>query len=655
MNELKQTFLVQANTALRNKDFESAVTLYEKALNDADEPVKAMALFNRDLALRELNRELALKALIPAKTVQREAKEIQNDNLDTSACTALKPHYGKALADIIQSAYLRIKTKGTSIIYDTIRSEFDIAFYIMTYPDIAKAKSLDLIQHYIDYGANEGRNPSPYFSTNYYVNRYPDVKSSGVNPYYHWLSTGRKEGYIALPFAKFDEMCKILNRAPNEVQEILITRHKSYRDRFENGTLGDMVRKAIEFEPLIALSWKEAFTVKLPPFHSDPIVRQVVAIHQLHEAAGHQRAKAVVVIPHCRLSGATRIAGHLACVLADIYGANEVIVLRTDIDLMQFPEWFPVGSRHVDLATAVDKLEAPMREKLLVEFLRSVKPLVVFNVNSRLFWDALRSYAKALSASMALYTYFFCNDKDLYGFWTGYPLHKFYRYFDMLTSVITDSHYLAEELRTRHLVPPDQAGKIVTFETPVPNSPPLAAMPGPLKGRRPQVFWSGRFDRQKRVDLVYALSEQMPEIDFHLWGEPVLNANAAHGPKPENVFHEGVYDNIMALPLEKCDVWLYTSEWDGVPNILVEIASIGIPIVGSLTGGTGEILREDLSWPVANIEKIDDYKKGVLAVLSDPNRARARAKKLRVYILARRSIDVYRRSLETILPQVSGK
>ena len=59
---------------------------------------------------------------------------------------------------------------------------------------------------------------------------------------------------------------------------------------------------------------------------------------------------------------------------------------------------------------------------------------------------------------------------------------------------------------------------------------------------------------------------------------------------PANVTLEGRYGHISEIPLAEADAWLYTSGWDGVPSQLLEVAVTGVPIVGTLVGGTGEVL-----------------------------------------------------------------
>lgn len=70
---------------------------------------------------------------------------------------------------------------------------FDHAFYLKTYPDVAKA-GMDPVHHYLEYGFSEGRFPHPLFDTRYYLATYEDVRRSGVNPFLQFLRQGESEG-----------------------------------------------------------------------------------------------------------------------------------------------------------------------------------------------------------------------------------------------------------------------------------------------------------------------------------------------------------------------------------------------------------------------------------------------------------------------------
>lgn len=90
------------------------------------------------------------------------------------------------LQDLID--YLIIKLYG----------HFDPAYYLLQYRDCRLA-DVDPLWHFVRYGWREGRNPSPYFDTEYYLRTNADVRQSGINPFVHYLRYGQKEGRLPHP------------------------------------------------------------------------------------------------------------------------------------------------------------------------------------------------------------------------------------------------------------------------------------------------------------------------------------------------------------------------------------------------------------------------------------------------------------------------
>jgi len=70
---------------------------------------------------------------------------------------------------------------------------FDKIYYSYWYRDTVHFDA-PLLQHYLQYGWKEGRDPSAGFSTDGYLTANPDVKASGLNPLTHFLNYGLAEG-----------------------------------------------------------------------------------------------------------------------------------------------------------------------------------------------------------------------------------------------------------------------------------------------------------------------------------------------------------------------------------------------------------------------------------------------------------------------------
>jgi hypothetical protein len=71
--------------------------------------------------------------------------------------------------------------------------EFDAQFYLSAYPDVA-AQGIDPLNHYMESGWREGRNPNARFSTTGYLLANPDVRAAGINPLVHFWEYGQTEG-----------------------------------------------------------------------------------------------------------------------------------------------------------------------------------------------------------------------------------------------------------------------------------------------------------------------------------------------------------------------------------------------------------------------------------------------------------------------------
>ena len=75
---------------------------------------------------------------------------------------------------------------------------FDGDWYLARYPDVAESHALPQL-HYLRFGASEGRDPSPLFSTTRYLALYSDVATSKLNPLVHYITHGAKERRVIEP------------------------------------------------------------------------------------------------------------------------------------------------------------------------------------------------------------------------------------------------------------------------------------------------------------------------------------------------------------------------------------------------------------------------------------------------------------------------
>jgi hypothetical protein len=84
--------------------------------------------------------------------------------------------------------YERIQAKQVEKVVAYIKNSgaFDFAWYLEKYPDVA-ASGMDPVLHYVRYGADEGRWPRADFDTAAYRHSQPDLAFKGENPFSHHL------------------------------------------------------------------------------------------------------------------------------------------------------------------------------------------------------------------------------------------------------------------------------------------------------------------------------------------------------------------------------------------------------------------------------------------------------------------------------------
>ena len=92
----------------------------------------------------------------------------------------------------------RFPTKDMEVIAFLASSDlFDAEHYLKHNPEFlggsTNVEKIDAAAHYYYHGWREGRNPSELFDTNYYLETYEDIGKAGVNPLWHYLSSGHAE------------------------------------------------------------------------------------------------------------------------------------------------------------------------------------------------------------------------------------------------------------------------------------------------------------------------------------------------------------------------------------------------------------------------------------------------------------------------------
>ncbi len=409
-------------------------------------------------------------------------------------------------------------------------------------------------------------------------------------------------------------------------------------DVLERPVMREMVMRAARLEPLIHEPGGPRKVTWPPRVHDcRPMFEHA---RKLQDALGADPVHTMVLLPHARrLSGASRCGMHIARAIARIHPDERVLVVLTDRHEPVRHEGDGEGGAEIfDFARIVPRGMRPkFRRLLLLDMVTGLRARRIVNVNSRLGWDLFVEYGSQLRNWADLYAYLFCWDLDRNGNRTGYPIRELQGAFAHLDGVLFDSRALREETAERYMLPASLRERLATVYTPadegLPDLSPLAG--GRFGGGRLRALWAGRMDRQKRPDVVFEIMRRLPEVELHMYGAPVFgDGGVRFRRRPGNIRMAGVYERFSELPLESFDFFLYTSEWDGLPTVLIHAGACGLPVVAADVGGIGDLVDEDTGWPVFRPLDPDAYVARIREMISSPDEARKRARALRERTLA---------------------
>jgi len=527
---------------------------------------------------------------------------------------------------------------------------FETDFYLTAHPELSNNLDNSAFEHYVFTGVHEPwRQPGPYFSASEYQFAGPEPEHDNV--LLDYVINGQFNA-VKPVFGFNTDLLTSDNPLQESAAEKAALQIGEKLDRLNQGVLQAMVNKVLVQEPQFAMPYGPRNIRFAPQLHPEIDIMQVA--ENIRQDLPKAHYESVILIPHCRMAGSARIAGIFAGVLGNLTHNQNILVLTTDVDVFERPDWFPEGMDIFNISQYFTAITMEQRVRVLLDLVRGVQPSRLFNINSNLGWQLTSNYCRQLSEWMDLYFYLFCWEKDTRGNKYGYPIEWFLPTFDYCKGVFTDSLVLAKELQDRYCPTPALKKKIVCLHTPANDRNvsyhEVLQHRATLPATPRRVFWSGRFDRQKRIDLLLEIARLMPDVEFWVWGKSVISDTPTDlSSSTPNLRLMGSYTHIDEVPIGSCDCFLYTAGWDGLPTVLIEVGSRAVPVVASAVGGVVDLITDETGWPVEDSENPEAYMKAINAVTDDYPTALVKAQKLREHTLQLCDEERYKNQVNSMI------
>lgn len=295
----------------------------------------------------------------------------------------------------------------------------------------------------------------------------------------------------------------------------------------------------------------------------------------------------VVLVPWLKRGGADLGALHHVRACHEDFGQRTLVIATEPYD-SPWATRLPPEVQFLEAGRELAALSADHAEPeaVLARLLIQLAPRRLHLIGSHTGWRMLARYGKALRQATRLYASLYCDDRDTHGYREGLAVRYLADAAPHLHAVITDNSVSPEEW-VRTLGVAGDLFHVVHFPAPTPPTVPVEYTPAK------RLLWASRLDRQKRPDLLARLTAALPDYHWDIYGAQVV---PGHGGdvgalrKAHNVSLYGGYDDFAQIVRTDHAAFVYTSSWDGLPNVLLEAASTGLPIVALDVGGIRDLI-----------------------------------------------------------------
>ena len=389
-------------------------------------------------------------------------------------------------------------------------------------------------------------------------------------------------------------------------------------------------------------------------------------LEAVRDRAGGHAVTHIVALPFFGRGGAQKVAAALARSLARQSG-GAVILMATDSVRGDAPE-FGRESRVcvLDLPSLAPGASLIQREAFITALVFHFAPHRLHNVNSETVWSLFGRAGDVLGEQARLSASIFAYQFDQDGRETrGYAAKFLPVGLEVCDAVLTDNQRFADMAAERLDLSDAEKARIHVIynsvDAPQRQSP---QQTGPHQ-RRPEergegdaarVVWAGRLDADKRFGQLVSVAERMPDTEFHVYGERVLADTPADplNSAPGNVRYQGPFTPADVAGFGRYGALVFTSNWEGLPNLLLEAGAAGVPVVAPRVGGIGELVTPDTGYPLNEAAGAGDYAAALRDALAQPAAARRRAKALQRLIARRHSRASFDSALAAVPDLVGG-
>lgn len=330
----------------------------------------------------------------------------------------------------------------------------------------------------------------------------------------------------------------------------------------------------------------------------------------------------VFIIPWLRTGGADKVVLNYIEALSRIHPEWHFAVITTLCDQNEWKSKLPKNAYLLDFANITKDLEGYERENVFSRLLVELRCRRIHLINSQYGYDYISNHKELITENfdlaVSVFNYEFIpgsNCKGVYEYADPYLVDIY----EETKKIYTDNKAFMERCIARNGF---LEKKFSVHYQPIEIE--KAKRTEKEKGEKTKIFWASRIAYQKNPEVLIEIAKKLDsnKYEIDLYGELDEDYKKSDFENIPSLTYRGKFNGLKSINTSDYDLFLYTSRSDGVPNTVLEVANLEIPIVASNVGGVGEFIKnKETGYLVEDFEDTDEYIKAIQEFEKHPKEA----------------------------------
>lgn len=340
----------------------------------------------------------------------------------------------------------------------------------------------------------------------------------------------------------------------------------------------------------------------------------------------------ILFVPYLIKGGADLVAINYANSIARLDPKQRVLVVATEPITSTWAEKLDSTVDFMPFGEICNGLPLQIQLDILTKVIVQSKARTLHNIHSHKAFLMLSRFKLFSSNTFTILSSAFCDDEDKQGRISGHVHSGLPLVYSIVDKILTDNARIAQQLVHEYGY---DLKKFATHYQPTY----LPASSYNPKGEPFRILWASRVSKQKRPDILLSVARELASaknIIIDAYGVLEEGYTDEFFSDTPNVHYKGGFNGLQSiLDDQDYQMFLYTSERDGIPNIILEAASRGLPIVGPDVGGIGEVVQG--KFLVESTTDVRGYSQQILSTSKHPAILEEESKRLLYLVETRHS------------------